>query len=76
MLATAKLASGTPNLAGPRAGQLVCAWTVDPLTGTLRPRWSGEAALDEQRLGDGIGFAPEPAFIHEPDQLGEVQAAA
>jgi len=76
MLATASLASDTPNLAGQRAGNLVCSWTVDPHTGTLRPRWSCEAALDEQRLGDRIGFAPEPAFIHEPDQLAEVQAAA
>lgn len=76
MLATASLRSDTSNLAGQRAGALTRSWTVDPHTGALRARWSGEAALDEQRLGDGIGFAPEPAFIHEPGQLAEVQAAA
>ncbi len=77
MLTTATLRSVPPDLAGSHVEPLVCSWTVDPHTGTLRPRWSAEAAaLDEQGLGDGIGLAPEPAFIHEPGQLVEAQAAA
>ncbi len=65
-------------VAAPLRSNLGCSWTVDPATGTLRSVWCGreEAELDEQRLGDGLGFAPQPAFVHEPSHIDEVRSAA
>ncbi len=68
--------AAVPDLTGSSAGTLVCSWIVNPDTGMLRSAWCGQAALDEQRLGDGVGFTPQPAFVHESSEFAESQAVA
>ncbi len=71
MLATATLRSVPPA-----AEKLACSWTVDPITGAICAGWAAPPALDQQRLGDGLGLAPEPAFVHESTEIDEVRAVA